>query len=106
MGASLVSLFVLGLFYLVNCLGVVTIISSNTSVLFSLSGTLSMCLLLFLILSHCFSIIFAVIYLCVPVYVHLFHSAPVEVKGQLGGVVSLFPPCGFQGLNSGHQAPH
>lgn len=32
------------------------------------------------------------------------HSVGVDIKGQLSGGVSLAPPCGSQGLNSGHRA--
>lgn len=32
------------------------------------------------------------------------HSVLTEVRGQLSGVGSLLPPCGFQGPNLGHLA--
>lgn len=40
----------------------------------------------------------------VYVYGHLHQGEYVEVKGELGGVGSLLPPCGFQSSNSGCQA--
>ena len=33
----------------------------------------------------------------------LCHDACVEVRGQLADMGSLLPPCGVQGLNSGHR---
>lgn len=32
------------------------------------------------------------------------HSSSVEVREELAEIRSLFPPCGFQGSNSAHQA--
>lgn len=45
------------------------------------------------------------VYMCVGicVWVHACHSMYVAVRGQLVGIGSLFPWCGLQGLNPGHQ---
>jgi hypothetical protein len=39
-------------------------------------------------------------FMCLSVYMCVYHTIHVEVRGQLAGVGSLLPPCGHQGLNS------